>query len=121
MGFVAAITRAVAVAPYGSSLRATRPSNKGMKQTSVEHIGRSQLIPGVRRTERGIATNASEMAPAPGRARRRSVWGVGQGACRADGTMWLSGLLTAEGRARHAPCTRRGISAWRRSRLAACC
>ena len=23
------------------------PSNKGMKQTSVEHIGRSQLIPGV--------------------------------------------------------------------------
>jgi hypothetical protein len=23
--------------------------NKGMKQTSVEHIGRSQLIPGVRR------------------------------------------------------------------------
>ena len=26
------------------------PSNKGMKQTSVERIGRSQLIPGVRRT-----------------------------------------------------------------------
>jgi hypothetical protein len=26
------------------------PPNKGMKQTSVEHIGRSQLIPGVRRT-----------------------------------------------------------------------
>jgi hypothetical protein len=24
------------------------PPNKGMKQTSVEHIGRSQLIPGVR-------------------------------------------------------------------------
>jgi len=24
-----------------------RRSNKGMKQTSVEHIGRSQLIPGV--------------------------------------------------------------------------
>jgi hypothetical protein len=24
--------------------------NKGMKQTSVEHIGRSQLIPGVGRT-----------------------------------------------------------------------
>ena len=23
------------------------PPNKGMKQTSVEHIGRSQLIPGV--------------------------------------------------------------------------
>ena len=42
---------AVALASNGSSLRATRPSNKGMKQTSVEHIGRSQLIPGVRRTE----------------------------------------------------------------------
>ena len=26
------------------------PSNKGMKLTSVEHIGRSQLIPGVGRT-----------------------------------------------------------------------
>jgi hypothetical protein len=26
---------------------ATAPSNKGMKQTSVEHIGRSQLIPSV--------------------------------------------------------------------------
>jgi hypothetical protein len=35
--------------------------------------------------------------------------------------MWLSGLLAAAGRARHAPCTRRGASAWRRSRLAACC
>ena len=30
----------------------TRPSNKGMKQTSVECIGRSQLIPGVRQTLR---------------------------------------------------------------------
>ncbi len=30
--------------------RATRPPNKGMKQTSVEHIGRSQLIPGVGQT-----------------------------------------------------------------------
>jgi len=29
--------------------------NKGMKQTSVEHIGRSQLIPGVRRTCSGRA------------------------------------------------------------------
>jgi hypothetical protein len=29
---------------------ATRPPNKGMKLTSVERIGRSQLIPGVRRT-----------------------------------------------------------------------
>jgi hypothetical protein len=27
----------------------TTAQNKGMKQTSVEHIGRSQLIPGVRR------------------------------------------------------------------------
>jgi hypothetical protein len=26
----------------------TTAQNKGMKQTSVEHIGRSQLIPGVR-------------------------------------------------------------------------
>ena len=43
---------AVALASNGSSLRATRPSNKGMKQTSVEHIGRSQLIPGVGRTVR---------------------------------------------------------------------
>jgi len=34
------------------------PQNKGMKQTSVEHIGRSQLIPGVRPTvggARGLA------------------------------------------------------------------
>jgi len=30
-------------------------ANKGMKQTSVEHIGRSQLIPGVRRTDRNAA------------------------------------------------------------------
>jgi hypothetical protein len=28
----------------------TMLANKGMKQTSVEHIGRSQLIPGVVRT-----------------------------------------------------------------------
>jgi hypothetical protein len=28
-------------------------SNKGMKLTSVEHIGRSQLIPGVRRATLG--------------------------------------------------------------------
>ena len=33
--------------------RAATPPNKGMKQTSVEHIGRSQLIPGVRRTHVG--------------------------------------------------------------------
>jgi len=31
------------------------PPNKGMKQTSVERIGRSQLIPGVLRTcERSV-------------------------------------------------------------------
>ena len=29
-----------------------KPPNKGMKLTSAEHIGRSQLIPGVRRTNR---------------------------------------------------------------------
>jgi hypothetical protein len=33
----------------------TKPPNKGMKLTSVEHIGRSQLIPGVRQTERRSA------------------------------------------------------------------
>jgi hypothetical protein len=31
------------------------PSNKGMKLTSVERIGRSQLITGVRLTSRGEA------------------------------------------------------------------
>jgi hypothetical protein len=31
----------------------TRQSNKGMKQTSVERTGRSQLIPGVGRTYEG--------------------------------------------------------------------
>ena len=31
---------------------ANERSNKGMKPTSVERIGRSQLIPGVRRTVR---------------------------------------------------------------------
>ena len=35
----------------GGVVRRRAPPNKGMKQTSVEHIGRSQLIPGVRRTE----------------------------------------------------------------------
>jgi hypothetical protein len=33
------------------------PSNKGMKQTSVERIGRSQLIPGVLRTGAGLTSN----------------------------------------------------------------
>jgi hypothetical protein len=57
------------------------PPNKGMKQTSVEHIGRSQLIPGVLRTCRrtsvarlvamlavamfGAAAARSEAPPAP--------------------------------------------------------
>jgi hypothetical protein len=31
----------------------TELPNKGMKQTSVEHIGRSQLIPGVGQTQSG--------------------------------------------------------------------
>jgi len=35
------------------------PQNKGMKQTSVEHIGRSQLIPGVSRTIEGIVTRTA--------------------------------------------------------------
>ena len=39
--------------------RSTALPNKGMKQTSVEHIGRSQLIPGVRRTSRGRTTRRS--------------------------------------------------------------
>ena len=34
-----------------------KPPNKGIKQTSVEHIGRSQLIPGVLRTGAGLAGN----------------------------------------------------------------
>jgi hypothetical protein len=33
------------------SRQKTRPSNKGMKLTSLERIEVSQLIPGVRRTE----------------------------------------------------------------------
>ena len=39
--------------------RAATPPNKGMKQTSVEHIGRSQLIPGVLRTIGGACATAS--------------------------------------------------------------
>jgi hypothetical protein len=38
--------------------RAKEPSNKGMKLTSVEHIERSQLIPGVRRTSLSGAGSA---------------------------------------------------------------
>jgi hypothetical protein len=38
--------------------RAAPPPNKGMKQTSVEHIGRSQLIPGVGRTFGGAMRHA---------------------------------------------------------------
>ena len=53
------VRRWVAWSGGSSILRLTRPSqgvgkttspNKGMKLTSVERIGRSQLIPGVRRT-----------------------------------------------------------------------
>jgi hypothetical protein len=42
--------------PSWRTHQVTTPSNKGMKLTSAEHIGRSQLIPGVRRTvaERAI-------------------------------------------------------------------
>jgi hypothetical protein len=35
------------------------PPNKGMKLTSVERIGRSQLIPGVGRASAAITRNAS--------------------------------------------------------------
>jgi hypothetical protein len=40
------------VQPNQAARRITRPPNKGMKQTSVEHIERSQLIPSVGRTRR---------------------------------------------------------------------
>ena len=63
---------AVALASYGSSLRATRPSNKGMKQTSVEHIGRSQLIPGVGPT---MASASEQVADRRGGFRSRAVLG----------------------------------------------
>ena len=46
--------------------RAWAPQNKGMKLTSVEHIGRSQLIPGVRRT------GGREAIAGTGRSRRRA-------------------------------------------------
>jgi len=46
----------------GSSRRAMVPSNKGMKQTSVEHIGRSQLIPGVRRTSQASTAKGWSMS-----------------------------------------------------------
>jgi hypothetical protein len=39
-----------AYSPTGRLKMSRPPSNKGMKQTSVERIGRSQLIPGVLRT-----------------------------------------------------------------------
>ena len=38
----------------------TRLPNKGMKQTSVERIGRSQLIPGVRRTIPGRSRRSAK-------------------------------------------------------------
>jgi hypothetical protein len=40
----------------------TRPSNKGMKQTSVEHTGRLQLIPGVVRTGSGATKRMTRLA-----------------------------------------------------------
>ena len=43
---------------------ATRPSNKGMKLTSVERIGRSQLIPGVRRTRKDCEMEQRDAAAA---------------------------------------------------------
>jgi hypothetical protein len=52
------------VQPNQAARRITRPPNKGMKQTSVEHIERSQLIPGVRPTTCGAGrTNADGLAP----------------------------------------------------------
>ena len=51
-GHTAVVARSVV--PLKTSRRHTL-SNKGMKLTSVEHIGRSQLIPGVRQTSRGPA------------------------------------------------------------------
>jgi hypothetical protein len=41
------------------------PSNKGMKLTSAERIGRSQLIPGVRRTIEPTAEARDGIALAP--------------------------------------------------------
>jgi hypothetical protein len=46
------VSRTAAGRVYGTG-GATRPPNKEMKLTSVEHIGRSQLISGVRRTYPG--------------------------------------------------------------------
>ena len=45
------------------------PQNKGMKLTSAERIGRSQLIPGVVPTTRGAARGSS-----PGRGHGARVW-----------------------------------------------
>ena len=52
-----------------------KPQNKGMKLTSVEHIGRSQLIPGVRRTNGGLS-------PSDGLPAGRPTWGARPGPMR---------------------------------------
>jgi hypothetical protein len=48
------------------------PSNKGMKLTSVERIGRSQLIPSVRWTSSGEAATAWPGTATPEGLRRRA-------------------------------------------------
>ena len=48
-----------------ASRGAARPPNKGMKLTSVEHIARWQLIPGVRRTYRGATRDGVRSARMP--------------------------------------------------------
>jgi hypothetical protein len=56
---------------------ATAPPNKGMKQTSVERIGRSQLIPGVGRTYRrsgGCQQQGSSDSPTYTRTPSFSRW-----------------------------------------------
>jgi restriction system protein len=51
----------------------TRRPNKGMKQTSVEHIGRSQLIPGVRLLEAGMGEKRRQLLDLA-RLRQRYCW-----------------------------------------------
>jgi hypothetical protein len=53
-------------------MRSAAPPNKGMKQTSVERNGRSQLIPGVRRTWEGSHETVTRVRP---------LLVVGAGAC----------------------------------------
>jgi hypothetical protein len=54
------------------------PPNKGMKLTSVERNGRSQLIPGVRPTVAGAARGSS-----PGRTRRERLFLAPRSGCDA--------------------------------------